>query len=190
MGDPGAWLVIASPFGPIHAAATERGVVGLEMRTTADAFVGEIARRLRAEPVSRQTAPRAVGIVLDAVERQVDQYVAAGRSAFDVALDLRTRSDWDRRVLEGVRRIGHGEVTSYGRLAGLIGRPGAARAVGGSVGRNPIGLLVPCHRIIAGDGSIGGYGGSWYGSREEMLALKRTLLAHEGVELPATVLVG
>lgn len=73
-------------------------------------------------------------------------------------------------------------MTSYGRLARWIGRPGAARAVGGAVGRNPIGLIVPCHRVIAGDGSIGGYGGSWLGDRDALLAIKRRLLALEGDE--------
>ena len=73
-------------------------------------------------------------------------------------------------------------MTSYGRLARTIGRRGAARAVGGAVGRNPIGLAIPCHRVIAGDGSIGGYGGDWFGSREELLAIKRELLAREGVD--------
>ena len=80
--------------------------------------------------------------------------------------------------------LGWGEVTSYGRLARSIGRRGAARAVGGSVGRNPIGLAIPCHRVIAGDGTIGGYGGDWFGSREALLSIKRELLAREGVGLP------
>ena len=121
---------------------------------------------------------------------------ATGRSlsngfAFDdVPIDLRTRSDWDRRVLEGVRQIPFGAVTSYGRLARLIGSPGAARAVGGAVGRNPIGLIIPCHRVIAGDGGIGGYGGEWWGSREEHLAVKRELLGLEGTDIPAHALLG
>ena len=68
-------------------------------------------------------------------------------------------SGWDRRVLEGARTLQRGEVTSYGRLARRIGAPGAARAVGAALGRNPFWLLIPCHRIVAGDGSIGGYGG-------------------------------
>jgi methylated-DNA-[protein]-cysteine S-methyltransferase len=63
----------------------------------------------------------------------------------------------------------------------MIGRAGAARAVGGSVGRNPIGIIVPCHRVIAGDGTLGGYGGDAWGSREARLELKRSLLALEGV---------
>ena len=98
-------------------------------------------------------------------------------------------SAWDEAVLGQVRRIGWGEVTSYGRVARAIGRRGAARAVGGAVGRNPIGLAIPCHRVIAGDGSIGGYGGDWFGSREELLDIKRELLGCEGVGLPARDLV-
>jgi methylated-DNA-[protein]-cysteine S-methyltransferase len=78
-------------------------------------------------------------------------------------------------------------VTSYGRLARSIGRPGAARAVGAAVGRNPIGLIIPCHRVIAGDGSLGGYGGGWSGEREALLDIKRRLLATERIELPARV---
>ena len=83
-------------------------------------------------------------------------------------------------MLGGVRRVPWGEVTSYGRLARAIGRPGAARAAGGSVGRNPIGLADALPRVIAGDGSLGGYGGSWLGDREALLEVKRTLLALEG----------
>ena len=67
------------------------------------------------------------------------------------------------------------------------GTPGSTStgAVGGAVGRNPIGLLIPCHRVIAGDGTLGGYGGDWWGTREAMLGVKRTLLELEGVQLPA-----
>jgi methylated-DNA-[protein]-cysteine S-methyltransferase len=66
-----------------------------------------------------------------------------------------------------------------------VGRPGAARAVGGAIGRNPVGLVIPCHRVIAGDGSLGGYGGEWLDDREAMLAVKRALLELEGIDLPA-----
>ena len=99
------------------------------------------------------------------------------------AVDLRVRSNWDRLVLDGVRGIAPGRVAGYGQVARSVGRPGAARAVGGAVGRNPIGILIPCHRVIAGDGTIGGYGGDWFGSRDERLAIKRALLRLEGVVL-------
>jgi methylated-DNA-[protein]-cysteine S-methyltransferase len=68
----------------------------------------------------------------------------------------------------------------------MIGRAGAARAVGGAVGRNPIGIVIPCHRVIAGDGTLGGYGGGWWGGRQAGLELKRELLAREGVHLRAS----
>ena len=84
-------------------------------------------------------------------------------------------------MLEGVRAIPRGHVAGYGEVARRIGRPGAARAVGGAVGRNPVGLLVPCHRVIAGDGTLGGYGAAAWGGREAALDLKRALLALEGV---------
>jgi methylated-DNA-[protein]-cysteine S-methyltransferase len=179
-----AIAVHPSPWGPIHVAVTGEAVVGLEMRTTSDAFAEAVGRRLRS-PVEE----RAATMTLDRLRRELDEYAAGRRDRFEVAVALVGVSDWDRSVLEGVRRIGHGEVTSYGRLAAMIGRRGAARAVGGAVGRNPIGLLIPCHRVIAGDGSIGGYGGSWFGTRDELLELKRSLLAHEGVEIPAARLV-
>jgi methylated-DNA-[protein]-cysteine S-methyltransferase len=98
----------------------------------------------------------------------------------DLPLDLEDRPAWDRAVLGAVREIPWGATSSYGGIASTIGRRGAARAVGGAVGRNPISLAIPCHRVIAGDGSLGGYGGGWWGSRELRLDLKRELLGLEG----------
>jgi methylated-DNA-[protein]-cysteine S-methyltransferase len=114
----------------------------------------------------------------------VSGLIAGEEPAWSQALDWRGIAAWDRRVLEGARTIGRGEVTSYGRLARRIGAPGAARAVGAALGRNPFWLLVPCHRIVAGDGSLGGYGGGPDG-----LEVKRDLLALEGVALPVARLV-
>lgn len=171
--------VHASPWGPIHVAVRGDAIVALAMRSTDDEFTASIERR------SRRSVEFGRSDALDAIIRQLDEYAAGRRRDFDVPTALEGLRDWDRAVLEGVRRVPYGRVTSYGRLAALIGRPGAARAVGGAVGRNPIGLLIPCHRVIAGDGSIGGYGGSWFGSREELLTLKAGLLAREGVTLPA-----
>jgi methylated-DNA-[protein]-cysteine S-methyltransferase len=119
---------------------------------------------------------------LDAIEAFLDGR-PEGLASID--LDLARLPGWDLAVLGAVRRVPFGRVTSYGRVARAIGRPGAARAVGGAVGRNPIGLAIPCHRVIAGDGSLGGYGGEWYGTREQLLAIKLELLAREGVTLPA-----
>jgi len=185
-----AAIALASPFGPVHLAVDERAVVALEFMATTDTFRESVARRTGCEVVDLATALAGQRRLLAQAEREVDEYIAGRRRVFDLPLDLGRVTDWDRRVLAGVRRVPYGEVTSYGRLARSIGAWGAARAVGGAVGRSPIELLVPCHRVIAGDGSLGGYGGAWTGTEEAALALKRSLLRHEGIELPARSFVG
>jgi methylated-DNA-[protein]-cysteine S-methyltransferase len=184
--EPAVVVVLATPVGPLHAAATSEGVVGLELRTTDEAFDASVRHRTgRAVlPASDPAAaPRARALAVE-LEREIAEHFAGAREAFDVQVVLEGLSAWDRQVLEGVRTIPRGATASYGEVARRIGRPGAARAVGGAVGRNPVGLLIPCHRVIAGDGTLGGYGGSWFGSREELLGLKERLLELEGVEPP------
>jgi O-6-methylguanine DNA methyltransferase len=181
--------VVSAPWGPIHLAADEDALLGLEVLTTAEAFAASIRRRLGG-PVAQvgSVIERATRHRLDAAAAAVEAHLAGERGAFvGVVAELRGVSAWDRQVLGGVRRVPWGEVTSYGRLARSIGRPGAARAVGAAVGRNPIGLIIACHRVIAGDGSLGGYGGGWSGEREALLDIKRRLLATERIELPARV---
>ena len=171
---------VAAPWGPVHVAANRTAVLGIAILAPRDAFVTDVARRTGREPGTGTGGPL-LGRAVAALEAFLD-----GRPAELAALplDLAASGAWDRAVLGGVRSLGWGEVTSYGRLARSIGRRGAARAVGGAVGRNPIGLAIPCHRVIAGDGSIGGYGGDWFGTRDELLAIKRELLEREGVSLP------
>ncbi len=178
--------VLATPVGPLHAAATDEGIVGLELRTTDEAFAASVGARTRRAivPAARSRGLAAARAHLAELESEIAEHLAGTRDAFELPLVLEGVSDWDRRVLEGVRTIPRGATASYGEVARRIGRPGAARAVGGAVGRNPIGLLIPCHRVIAGDGTLGGYGGSWFGSREELLGLKERLLELEGVEPP------
>ena len=179
-----AFAVAAAPWGPIHVAASDRGVVAVELLTPTERFVESLAERLH-RPVEQArmvggVARSLTGRAVDAIEA----YLRGSVVEFDLPLDLDGRAGWDRQVFSGLRGVAWGEVTSYGRLARRIGRSGAARAVGGAVGRNPVALFVPCHRVIAGDGSLGGYGGAWWGAQAEMLDIKRTLLALEGVELP------
>jgi methylated-DNA-[protein]-cysteine S-methyltransferase len=183
---PAVVAVLATPVGPLHAAATDEGIVGLEVRTTDETFAASVGARIRRTLVPARdpaASPGARGHLAQ-LEREVAEHVAGERDAFDLPLVLDGVSDWDRRVLAGVRTIPRGATASYGEVARRIGKQGAARAVGGAVGRNPIGLLIPCHRVIAGDGTLGGYGGSWFGSREELLRLKERLLELEGVEPP------
>jgi len=157
-------------------------VLSISILSPRERFVSDAVRRSGLE-AGTGSSP-----VLDHAVASVERFFAGDAAAFDgLPLDLTDRTAWDLAVFGGVRRLHRGEVTSYGRLARAIGRVGAARAVGGAVGRNPISLAIPCHRVIAGDGSIGGYGGDWFGSREQLLEIKRELLALEGVGLPVSL---
>lgn len=188
MSEPLAtYAVLDAPWGPVHVAASSRGVVAVSLFAPSEAFVAALERRLRREVVGaggRPTADERAGRVLDRAVAEIEEFLDGRRRSFELAVDLADRPDWDRAVLGVVRDVPWGEVTSYGRVARAVDRPGAGRAVGGAVGRNPVALLVPCHRVIAGDGTLGGYGGDWYGSGEAHLAVKRELLAREGVALP------
>ena len=83
-------------------------------------------------------------------------------------------------MLTGAARLGYGETASYGDLARYVGRPGAAQAVGGAMGRNPVPILIPCHRVIGANRHLGGYGGATFADRRDGLVIKRTLLGIEG----------
>jgi O-6-methylguanine DNA methyltransferase len=178
-----AAITYPGPWGPIQVAATSRGIVGLAFLALGEPFALEVERTAGvALERARRNSPYAAH--LDATRRYLDRLFDGVALLAGPKLDLRVRSAWDRMVLRGVLEIASGTVAGYGDVARMVGRPGAARAVGGAVSRNPIGLLIPCHRVIAGDGTIGGYGGDWYGSREARLAIKRDLLRLEGVVLP------
>jgi methylated-DNA-[protein]-cysteine S-methyltransferase len=177
---------IAAPWGPVRLAATRRGLVAVDQLTSAEEFADRLVRRFGRAPVERGSA------AIDPIaERHLEQalvaferFLAGELAALDdLPIDLDDRPAWDRLVLGAVRDIRPGTTASYGQVARIIGRAGAARAVGAAVGRNPLGLVVPCHRVIAADGSLGGYGGGWWGGRQAGLALKRELLGREGVHI-------
>jgi methylated-DNA-[protein]-cysteine S-methyltransferase len=110
--------------------------------------------------------------------RQLGEYFAGVRRAFDLPLDLRGTA-FQLRVWNALLRIPYGETRTYGQLASALGRPGATRAVGAANGANPVGIIVPCHRVVAAGGGLGGFGGG--------LGRKRFLLALEAAScaLPA-----
>jgi methylated-DNA-[protein]-cysteine S-methyltransferase len=111
------------------------------------------------------------------VARQLDDWFAGKRHAFDVNLDLEGIEGFRRTVLETLARdVGWGETVTYGELADLAGRPRAARAAGSAMRDNPLPFVIPCHRVVAAGGRIGGYGGG-----RNAVALKRRLLEREGV---------
>jgi methylated-DNA-[protein]-cysteine S-methyltransferase len=178
---------VAGPWGPVRIAAGPDGVVAVESLGTADGFAAGLARRGYGPAIPLDAGAGGRAAELAAAARDAVRGLLEGEPSEPEALpvDLSDRPEWDRLVLEAVRAIPRGHTAGYGEVARRIGRPGAARAVGGAVGRNPVGLLIPCHRVIAGDGTLGGYGAAAWGGREAALEVKRELLALEGVELRA-----
>jgi methylated-DNA-[protein]-cysteine S-methyltransferase len=173
---------VSSEFGGVRLAATERGVVALELLSTAEGFSAGLARR------GLVASAADAGPLAEALAREAAASVEAMLAGEDVALDaipvdVGDRPAWDQLILGVVRTIPRGTTLSYGEVARRAGRPGAAQATGGAVGRNPIGLLIPCHRVIAANGSLGGYGAAAWGGVEAALELKASLLALEGVHV-------
>ena len=109
---------------------------------------------------------------IQAARAQLEAYAAGRSEVFDIPLRLEG-SEFQRSVWHALLEIPYGETTTYGALASAIGRPGQARAIGGAVGANPLGIIVPCHRVVGANGSLTGFGGG--------LDNKVTLLAREGV---------
>jgi O-6-methylguanine DNA methyltransferase len=122
----------------------------------------------------RTEAPtRAARRIAERARDEIAQYLAGERSWFDVALDLRPVPAFQRRVLDAASAIPLGEVRTYAWIASRIGRPGAVRAVGNALGANPVPLLVPCHRVVRSDGTMGGYSFGAASVKEQLLLLER-----------------
>jgi methylated-DNA-[protein]-cysteine S-methyltransferase len=172
---------------PFRVAATDHGIVAAAWEPDGDAFVSDLLARLRIPVVEGAGAPAddPARRILDAAVPLISAMLR-GRpeDAAAIPVDLRDRPTFDRRALEAVREVGWGETASYGGIARRIGAPRAARAVGGALGRNPISMIIPCHRIIAGDGTLGGYGGDGWIDRDRQLSRKEALLLREGVTVP------
>jgi methylated-DNA-[protein]-cysteine S-methyltransferase len=111
------------------------------------------------------------GGVADTAARQLNEYFAGVRRAFSVPFDLRGSSGFMKKVYKVTQKIPFGEVRTYGWIADRIREPYSARAVGRAMGLNPVPVIIPCHRVVASDGTLGGFGGG--------LSLKKWLLAHE-----------
>ena len=151
--------VVGSPVGPLTLVAVDGGLAGLYMTE------------------QRHLPPPAVfgkrdddGEQFAAAADQLGEYFTGRRTAFDIALALEG-TVFQRRVWAALREIPYGQTVSYGQLADRIGQPSASRAVGLANGKNPVSIIVPCHRVIGADGSLTGYGGG--------LPRKRYLLALE-----------
>ena len=161
-----AYDLVDSPLGPLFVAATERGLCRLAYDSEPAREEEALARGYGARVMR---APRA----LDPAKRELDEYFQGERREFELATDLRVAAAFGRRVLEELARVPYGATTTYGALARRAGRPQAARAVGTVMNRNPIPIVLPCHRVVGASGALVGYGGG--------LERKEALLRLEGV---------
>ena len=165
------WFMAESPAGPVFVAHSNGWVSGLQIAPIGsepdpgrfvDYMRDEVGTDVEPDP---DPDPKLVA--------RVSEALATGRT--DVPVDLSSRSAFHQEVLRATARIPRGEVRTYGELAAIVGRPRAARAVGTAMARNPVPLLVPCHRVVPSSGGVGNYGYS--------PATKAKLLAGEGVVL-------
>lgn len=162
-----AYAAFDSPYGEIHIAVTDKGLVSLALPMIGE---DEFLARLVAE-----VSPRVLEAPtrLDDVRRELDEYFAGTRREFDLRLDWRLiRSGFYRSVLRETKKLPFGATSTYGEIAGRAGNPRAARAAGTALATNPIPLVIPCHRILRSGGVVGQYGGG--------PAMKQSLLVAEG----------
>jgi methylated-DNA-[protein]-cysteine S-methyltransferase len=162
-----AYATIDSPVGTLLLAATSRGLVRLAYLNVAETeqVLAELAASLSPRILA---APRR----LDETRRELDEYFAGRRRAFELPLDWRLTRGFGRRVLRATSRIPYGSVSSYKGVATAAGSPLASRAAGNALGANPLPIVVPCHRVLHADGGLGGYTGG--------TDRKRLLLGVEG----------
>jgi methylated-DNA-[protein]-cysteine S-methyltransferase len=165
-----SYAPVDSPFGTLHAATTKRGLVRVAFpEESVESVLERLAQRLSPRIVE---APAS----LDPVKRELDEYFAGRRRAFDIPLDWSLIGPFGARVLHVTSEIPYGGVLSYTEVATEAGSPRGSRAAGNALGANPIPIVIPCHRVLRAGGALGGYGGG--------LDRKRYLLELEGALTP------
>ena len=163
-----AYDLVDTPLGTLLVAASGAGLCRISYDPEPEREVELLARALGTR-ILRSSKP------VDDVRRQLDEYFERRRHEFDLDVDLRLTADFSRRVLEELARVPYGETTTYGALATRAARPRAARAVGTVMNRNPIPIVLPCHRVVGASGALTGYGGGLE-RKEKLLRLEGALL--------------
>lgn len=163
-----AYDLVDTPIGTLLVATTERGLCRISYDAEPDREVEQLAKAFGVR-VLRSAKP------IDGARRELDEYFDGKRRAFDLPVDVAFLAEFNRRVLEELARVPYGEVVTYGELAARAERPRAARAVGTVMNRNPLPIVLPCHRVIGANGNLTGYGGG--------LERKEALLRLEGAIL-------
>jgi methylated-DNA-[protein]-cysteine S-methyltransferase len=163
-----AYDLVDTPIGTLLIAATERGFCRIASDAEPEQELDGLARAFGVR-VLRSAPP------IDPARRQLDEYFEGHRERFELPLDIAVLADFNRRVLGELARVPYGEVVTYGELAARSARPRAARAVGTVMNRNPLPIVLPCHRVIGANGKLVGYGGGLE-RKEALLRLEGALL--------------
>ncbi|HEY0806723.1 MAG TPA: methylated-DNA--[protein]-cysteine S-methyltransferase [Pseudonocardiaceae bacterium] len=149
-----------TPIGNLTLAATEQGLV-----SSSFASPDQVRRRLTAQAVAPGNSPAAQAW-LDVAQAELDAYFAGTLRSFTIPVDLSPTGDFDRSVLTALRQVGYGSTTTYGRIAAELGLPREdARKVGGALARNPVPVVLPCHRVVGADGALVGFAGGLVAKR-------------------------
>jgi methylated-DNA-[protein]-cysteine S-methyltransferase len=163
-----AYDLVDSPVGQLFVAASKQGLCRISYDAEPERELERLSRDFGLR-VLRSAKP------IDAARRELDEYFEGRRQSFDLPVDVKLLADFNRRVLHELARVPYGEVVTYGELAARAARPRAARAVGMVMNRNPIPIVLPCHRVVGANGKLTGYAGG--------LDRKETLLRLEGAIL-------
>jgi methylated-DNA-[protein]-cysteine S-methyltransferase len=164
-----AYDLVDSPIGTLFVAATERGFCRIAYDAEPERELERLAQTFGIR-VLRSPSP------IEPARRQLGEYFDGKRRRFELPLDVALLADFNRRVLHELVRVPYGEVVTYGELAARAARPRAARAVGTVMNRNPLPIVLPCHRVIGANGKLVGYGGGLE-RKEKLLRLEGALLA-------------
>jgi methylated-DNA-[protein]-cysteine S-methyltransferase len=160
---------VDSPLGEIGLAAGEHGLIAVSLGRGFGPLAEALQRPSRDNGAGRHDPAQ----VLEQACAELAEYLLNAREKFDTPLDLSCGTEFQRAVWRRLRRVRYGSHVTYAGLADSVGKPSATRAVGNAVGANPLPILIPCHRVLASDGGIGGFSAG--------LACKRKLLAIEGI---------
>jgi methylated-DNA-[protein]-cysteine S-methyltransferase len=157
-----------TPMGPLLVGVTDHGVCRISFDPEPERHLDELAR-VHGTRVLRSSKP------IDRVRRELDEYFAGKRQHFDVEPDVRFLPEFNRRVLEQLARVEYGTTTTYGSLAERTGNRSAARAVGTVMNRNPVPIVLACHRVVGANGNLTGYAGGLE-RKVQLLQLEGALL--------------
>ena len=160
-------MIFQSPWGWMGISESAKGIQSIVLPKGSKRAVESELREQSTEPMLQEKSPS-----LESARRQLLDYLTEKRKSFDVPLDLTGGTSFQRKVWRTLQRVPYGKLRSYQWIAARVGGPQYARAVGNAVGANPLPIVIPCHRIVAHDASLGGFSGG--------LSMKRKLLSLEG----------